>query len=243
MMLTVEQADGSALLELRLYEKLSRADYSDVLIPEIEKALESHERLRLLVIIGESFSGFELGAAWEDMKLGLSHWSGFDRIALAADQGWITGSARMLAPLMPCPVQVFPLAGADDARRWLRESLGTVHMAVLDGGALHVQLMGRLDPEVIARVEDRLGDHIRNAEGGFRLLLDLTEFDGWQGLTALSAHFSLVRQHAPLAKRVAVLGDQSWQQAAQRLAGSFNYAETRFFDAAARAEAEAWLTG
>lgn len=240
-MITVEQADGSALLELRLYEKLSRADYSDVLIPEIEKALEAHERLRLLVVIGKSFSGFELGAAWEDMKLGLSHWRGFDRIAVVAGQGWIASAARMMAPLMPCPVQIFLPDHEEEARRWLRESLGSVHMKVLDGGALMVQLMGKLDPDVIASAEERLDAHIRAADE-FRLLLDLTEFDGWQGLTALSAHFSLLRQHAPLAKRVAVLGDQSWQQVAQRLAGSFNYAETRFFDAAARAEAEAWLT-
>ena len=239
-MITIERFDEHGLLELRITGTLSKSDYDDHLLPAIDAALQHHDRLRILAVIEAGFQGFDLGAAWADMQMGLTHWRGFDRIAVVAGQGWVASAVRMMAPLMPCPVQAFLPDQEEVARRWLRESLGSVYMKVLDGGALMVQLMGTLDPDVIARAEEGLDAHIRAADE-FRLLLDLSEFDGWQGLGALGAHFKLVREHAPLAKRVAVLGDQSWQQIAQRLAGSFLYADTRFFDAGSRAEAEAWL--
>ncbi|WP_372571094.1 SpoIIAA family protein [Ruegeria jejuensis] len=239
-MISVETQMDGALLEVELSGEITAQDYDTVLISAVEKALERHDRIRLMMSFGQEFQGYDLSAAWADSKLGLSHWSGFDRIAVVTDTRWLRSSIRLAAPIMPCPVQVFDLIDAETARRWLRESLGSVHMLDLGGPCLQVKLMGKLDPEVIANAEKDLDAQIR-ARDGFRLLLDLSEFDGWQGLSALAAHFSLVREHAAIPDRVAVVGDQAWQRAAQHLMSRFLNAESHFFDVSDMEGAKAWL--
>lgn len=239
-MITIDSLDQGAQLELTLTGRVSRDDYEGILIPAIESALTDHDHLRVLVLMDKTFEGFDLGAAWADIQMGLTHWRGFDRIAVVAQAGWIQTGVRIMAPLMPCPVQLFAVTEPDAARRWLRQSLGTVHMERLASGVLQVQMMGKLDPQALARAEEGLDAHIHTT-GRFRLLLDLRQFEGWQGLSALGAHFKLIRDHAPLAEKVAVMGDKTWQHMAQRIASQFLNAETRFFDKAAHGQAETWL--
>ena len=128
----------------------------------------------------------------------------------------------------------------DDARRWLRESLGSVHLTELDGGALHAQMLGQLHARALTQAEDGIAAHLRKT-GDLRLLLDLREFDGWRGLSALVAHFKLVRENAPGADRIAVLGTRSWQEMAERVVGRLLPGKTEFFDDTQIDAAKAWL--
>ncbi|MFC3614860.1 STAS/SEC14 domain-containing protein [Lutimaribacter marinistellae] len=239
-MIAIDKQMDGALLEVEISGRLTAEEYETTLVPAVEAALAEHDRIRVVAILWQEFEGFDLGAAWADTKMGLSHWSGFDRIALVTDTGWIKGSARVFAPLMPCPVQVFELAEAEEARRWIRESLGAVHFVDLGGPGLMVQLVGKLEPAVIEAAEEDLEAEIR-ARDGFRLLLDLTEFDGWHGLSALMAHASLVRDHSGMVEKAAVVGDSAWQHMAQRVMSNFLKAETRFFDSTGIERAKKWL--
>lgn len=239
-MLTIESQMDGALLEVEMSGTITSEDYRTRLVPAIERALQSHDRVRLMMIFGAEFRGYDMSAVWADSKLGLSHWRGFDRIAVVTDTTWLANSVRLAAPILPCPALVFDLAEAETARRWLRESLGSVHLSDLGGPCLKVQLLGKLDPDVIAAAETKLEAEIR-ARDSLRLLLDLREFDGWQGLSALAAHFSLIREHAAIPEKVAVLGDATWQRAAQTIMSRFMNAETRYFDASDDSAARTWL--
>lgn len=241
MMTLTADADTNQL-ELHLSGQVTQDDYDTVLIPAIDRALEDHDGVRVLIVVDPNFTGYDLAAVWSDSKMGMTYWRGFDRVAVAADPGWITTAIHAFAPLMPCPVQVFPLAEADSARRWLRESLGAVHIRDLGGPSLQVQLIGRPDADDFTMAEGDLDARLRERDG-FHLLLDLREFDGWQGLSAISGHFSLVREHAAQVQRVALVGEHNWQKLAQRVAGRFLNAETRFFPAEEFGAAKAWLTG
>ncbi|WP_323781286.1 STAS/SEC14 domain-containing protein [Leisingera sp.] len=233
------QMDGS-LIEIRMSGRIRGEDYEATVVPAVEAALKEHDRIRVLAVVDEGFEGFDLSAAWADTKLGLGHWRGFDRCAVAADQSWVKTAIRVAAPLLPCPVQVFASDEADEARRWLRESLGAVHVTDLGGSCLQIKLMGKVDPEVYERAGRELDEKLREREG-FRLLLDLTEFDGWQGLSAMAAHFRLARTHVGLLDRAAVVGDKGWQHMAQRIAGRILDAETRFFPSDEAGSAKTWL--
>lgn len=240
-MIELLQTDAEDQLEVKFSGDVRQSDYEQVLIPAVETALAEKDRIRILAIFDADFSGFDLGAAWADTRMGLSHWRGFDRVAVATDVGWIKIAMRAFAPVAPCPVQAFSLAEAGQARRWLRESLGSVHLTDIGGAAIQVQLLGQLDPEVINAAETRLAEHI-SERGGFRLLLDLRKFDGWQGLSALGAHFNLVRTHAGHADRIAVVGDKTWQHMGQRVAKQVLNVEARFFEPAQFDAARMWLT-
>ena len=154
-------------LEIRLSGQVTQQDYDDVLIPAIENLLLDHDRMRMLCVIDEDFTGYDLDALWADGKMGLTYWRGFERIAVAADPGWIASAMRAFAPLMPCPVRIFPLKQADAARRWLRESLGAVHIRDLDGQALHVQLLGGARTRVISTMRPMIWTRFCGNATGF----------------------------------------------------------------------------
>lgn len=240
-MISVSTELEGAMIVATMSGKIQSADYEDSLVPAIERALAEHDSIRMLVIAGDDFEGYDMGAAWADTKLGLSHWRGFDRVAVATDRSWMQTAIRMASPILPCPVQVFPAMQEEDARRWLRESLGAVHIIDLGGSVIQVQLLGDVDAAAYQKAEGVLDAKIHDNDG-FRLLLDLTQFTGWQGISALSAHFSLAREHAPIAERVAILGNKNWQRLAERVGGAFLKADVRFFDEADANTAKNWLT-
>ncbi|QFT73347.1 STAS/SEC14 domain-containing protein [Ruegeria sp. THAF33] len=239
-MITVHTNSDGALIKVELSGQVTSADYADVLVPAIEAALTEHDSVRLLTIVQPEFKGYDLGAAWSDTKLGLSHWRGFDRIAVVADQGWVQTSIRLAAPILPCPVQVFELAELEAARRWMRESLGSIHVTDLEGPCVQISLLGKLDPEEYKQAERDL-DALLHDRSGFRLLIDLREFDGWQGLSALAAHFRLASRHIGQLDRAAIVGDKSWQHMAQRVASHVLGTRTQFFPSEEIENAKTWL--
>jgi hypothetical protein len=99
--------------------RVSAEDYGEVLEPAIERALASHEKLRLLYVLGETFEGYSAGAAWEDTKLGIGHWGAWERIAVVSDGEWIRNAIKAVAWMLPGDVRVFPLAARDDAIAWV----------------------------------------------------------------------------------------------------------------------------
>ncbi len=239
-MMTIHTNSDGALIEVELSGEVTSSDYNDTLIPAIEAALAEHDTVRLMAVVQPEFTGYDIGAAWSDTKLGLSHWRGFDRIAVVADQGWVQTSARFAAPIMPCPVQVFELSEIEAARRWMRESLGSIHVTDLGGPCVQISLLGKLDPDEYKKAEVNL-DGLLATKEGFRLLIDLREFDGWQGLTALAAHFRLASGHVGMLDRAAIVGDKTWQHLAQRVASHVLGARTQFFPSEDYENAKSWL--
>ncbi|WP_164661146.1 STAS/SEC14 domain-containing protein [Tropicibacter sp. Alg240-R139] len=239
-MISIEIQNDGAILEMTASGTITSSDYDKILMPAIEAALIDHDQIRLLIKVGQEFSGFDLSAVWADTKLGLSHWRGFDRIALVTDTGWAQTAAKLASPMMPCPMQTFSLEGIEEARRWLRESLGAIHVIDLGGPCVQVRLLGQVDPSEYAQATGDL-DALIDQKQGFRLLVDLTEFDGWQGLSALDAHFHLGRTHAPLLEKAAIVGNKGWQHMAQRIGNQLIKAKIQYFPEEEMDNAKAWL--
>lgn len=237
-MISVQSDDTGSILEITISGRITKADYDDVLIPAVEAALQGQEKIRLVAHVTADFEGYDLAAAWSDTRLGVSHWSGFDRVALVTDVGWIASGVRAMAFLAPCPVEVFALSQLEEARVWIRESLGSIHLTDEGNGVLHVQLMGKLDTEAYAGVDEHLDAFIRENED-FSLLLDLRDFDGWQGLSGVLQHLSLVRTRAKYPRRVAVLGNSGWQRMGERIVRRFVNAEAGWFEDPS--EAQNWV--
>ncbi len=228
------------LLEFHIAGTVTEADYRDILVPAIDAAIARHDGVRLLLTVDKDFAGYTAGAMFEDARLGLRHWRGFDRVAVVADPGWIASTIRAFSVLMPCPVMVFPRAEQDAARRWLTESLGAIHQTDLGGGVLHVQLLGKLEPAAYAGEGEDLDAFLR-ANGRIRILLDLREFDGWQGLGALAQHYALVRDHRYFVQKMAIVGTNAFERVARHLAPLFVKAEVEYFDATQFDAARQWI--
>lgn len=219
--------------------EITGADYDNTLVPAIERALDQHERIKALLVFGEDFRGYTLAAAWDDTSLGLRHWDGFERMAIVADVPWLRQAFRAVTLLLPYPVRLFAGEDGEQARRWLSESLGTIHVDH-QGDVVTVAMIGRLDPDAYARIDDDLANVFAHQQP-LRLMLDLRQFDGWLGIGALCQHLGVMRDYRTVPERVAVIGAQRWQHAAQRLLARFVNARTRYFDSDHVDHAQQWL--
>jgi hypothetical protein len=94
-------------------------DYNDVLEPAIEEARKKHDKLRLLYVLGKDFTGYSGGAMWEDGKLGMSHLTGWEKVALVSDEPWIRHTVDVLGYLIPGKVRTFSVAEEADASEWV----------------------------------------------------------------------------------------------------------------------------
>lgn len=96
-------------------------DYKTVLDPAITAALASHGSIRLLYVLGSDFEGYSGGAMWEDTKVGVSHWSKWDRIAVVTDNDRVKEGIRFFGWMVPGDVKTFALDGLADATAWVSE--------------------------------------------------------------------------------------------------------------------------
>ena len=218
---------------------ISGEEMQRLVIPSVEAALREEERIKALVVIEPDFEGISLEAAWDDTNLSLRHWDGFERVAVVTDHGWVKRATHALALLLPCPVQLFSLADETAARRWLSEALGTVHLE-RQGEVITISLIGLLDQEVYARIDDDLANLFSEVERP-RVLLDLRQFDGWLALGALRQHLGLIRDYRHRPQKLAVVSNGPLQQIAQRLINSFSKAETQTFSSSDLLAAQEWI--
>lgn len=239
-MIEIKQTERDDILEVHATAPVTDADYRDVLIPAIDEAIARSDNVRLLMVLDARISDFTLGALWDDARLGLKHWRGFDRVAVATGSQGLARAIRAIAVFLPCPVAIFGPDERDAARRWLTQSLGAVHQTDLGDGVLHIRLLGKLDQAEYAEESADLSAFIRRNDR-FRLLLDIRDFDGWQGLGAVAEHFRLVRDHAAHLDKAAIVGDAGWQKAAVAVGRRVLGKEARYFKASDLAEAKDWL--
>lgn len=98
---------------------VTRNDYDTVLVPAVEAALKSHDKVRLFYKLGPDFTSIDSGAMWEDFSIGVAHLLRWERIAVVTDVEWIERTVRVFSFLMPSGVKVFTLDHESDARAWI----------------------------------------------------------------------------------------------------------------------------
>jgi hypothetical protein len=102
--------------------KVSAEDYENVLIPAVESALRTHDRVRLLYVLGERFDGISGAATREDAKLGIEHLRGWELMAVVTDVEWISHALKAVGWIIPAKIRVFPTSELAAARDWVTSS-------------------------------------------------------------------------------------------------------------------------
>ncbi len=117
----IEQIKGmpTGTLGFRASGKVTAEDYESVLVPDVEAVFALNHKLRLLYQLGPDFDGFELGAMWDDAKLGLRHLSGWDRVAVVTDVGWVRAMVSAAGFMAPAMVELFHDSEFDAAMAWI----------------------------------------------------------------------------------------------------------------------------
>jgi len=120
MSIQLTEENGGKILVVRVSGKLAQADYAHF-VPELDRLVQKHGKIRLLFDMTD-FHGWEVGAAWEDLKLGLKHFSDIERLALVGETKWQHGMATFCKPFTRAAVRYFDHVDAAGARKWLDEA-------------------------------------------------------------------------------------------------------------------------
>jgi hypothetical protein len=120
MPIRLNEEHGGKVLAVHLSGKLVAADY-ERFVPEFDRLVEQHGRLRLLFDM-TGFRGWDAGAAWEDIKFAANHFADIERLAMVGDRKWQHGMATFCKPFTRATTRYFDHARAAEARAWLDEA-------------------------------------------------------------------------------------------------------------------------
>lgn len=117
--LEVERLDDLVFMELKAVGTLTHADYEKI-TPLIENAIEGIENPIVNVYMdGTEFEGWDLHAAWDDLKLGLRLGRKFNKIAIYGNQHWQEIMSKVGNWFVSGEVRYFE--DSLEAISWLRE--------------------------------------------------------------------------------------------------------------------------
>ena len=108
-----------SVIGIKASAEVTADDYRNVLVPAVEGTLESGGTLRLLYVIGDDVTGFSAGAAWQDTKVGLGHYTRWEKVAVCSDREWLRHSVDIFGYLIPGEVKAFTIAEEGEARNWV----------------------------------------------------------------------------------------------------------------------------
>lgn len=115
----IERTGKHFFLSLKATGKLTHDDYQ-IITPMIDSALEGiKEPIVNVFIDGSELEGWELRAAWDDLKLGLKHGREFNKIAIYGHKKWQEVASKVGSWFVSGEVRFFK--DAETAMSWLTE--------------------------------------------------------------------------------------------------------------------------
>jgi len=113
----IERINSDIFLSLKAIGKLTHQDYQST-IPVIEAALSGIQDPKInLFIDGSEFDGWDLRAAWDDLKLGLKHNREFSKVAIYGNKKWQERIAKVGSWFISGEVKFFE--DSNEALEWL----------------------------------------------------------------------------------------------------------------------------
>lgn len=108
----------SDVLAVEAKGQITHDDYRTALIPKAE-VMMAKGPIKMLYLVGEAFTGFDLEALWDDGAFGLKHWHDFSRIAVVTDHTWVRAMVSMFTPFFRGEVHLFRLSQLPAAKDWI----------------------------------------------------------------------------------------------------------------------------
>lgn len=199
--------------------------------PQLDELLDHHASVRMLIQLS-GFTGWSPGAAWEDARLAIRHYSDLDRIALVGDRRWEQWLARLARPFTTAEVRFFEPFDSEKALAWITEpSHPHIRISVEeDRRVVRLRPTGRLSSDDFIRLAEEVDPLIKKWGALNGLVIESRDFPGWESMGALVRHLSFVSDHHRSIRRIALVTDSRLGVIAENVASHFVGAEIKQFD-------------
>jgi hypothetical protein len=119
----IERVDSDLYLTLKAVGTLQHSDY-EVIVPMIDSALAGVKDAKVKVFFdGTELDGWELRAAWDDLKLGLKYGHEFKKVAILGNKRWLEMSAKIGSWFVTGDIKYFENENENETEAfdWLHE--------------------------------------------------------------------------------------------------------------------------
>lgn len=113
-----QHSDAPGVIAITVNGRLSHADYQNFQ-PTLQAQIAGAGPISLLVEL-DDFHGWDLHAAFDDLRFGMQYRADFTRIAMVGDPAWERWIALMAKPFMVGEIRCFPKEERAAARDWVR---------------------------------------------------------------------------------------------------------------------------
>jgi hypothetical protein len=86
----------------------------------MEALIDEYKIVRLYFEL-RHFKGWELAAAWEDLKFDFRHRNDFSKVAIVGDKQWEKWLTNLTKPFTKAAVRYFDVHEKDAAKQWIEE--------------------------------------------------------------------------------------------------------------------------
>ncbi|MGA8260129.1 MAG: STAS/SEC14 domain-containing protein [Arenicellales bacterium] len=241
-LLTVDSESDPRVIRATVSGRLEESDYH-ALASRVEELLKRHASLRLLVQLSE-FKGWSAGGAWEDAKLGLQHYSDFERLAVVGGRGWEEWLTHLVKPFTLADVRFFEPPDMEKALAWIAEpSHPRIKISVEeDSRVVRVHPSGRLSKDDFLRLAEEIDPLIEEWGSLNGLVIETRDFPGWESVGAFVRHMTFVSGHHKKIARIALVTDSPLGSVAEHVAGHFVSAKIKQFEPADLDVALSWAS-
>ena len=118
MLKVMPEVDG--IVEVRAGGKLTHDDYKDVLLPRLAALDLGGKKLRVLMLMDETFASWNLDSTWDLTVMEFRHRKDFDKIAVVGAPRWEDWCVKLAGLLMKGELRSFPREQLQQAKAWLK---------------------------------------------------------------------------------------------------------------------------
>lgn len=121
-MISLKPLADTNILEIQIDGAINAEEFDQV-IGQIEAAIQTHGKVKLLKQIGKiNMPPIPWSKFWDDLRFAMKHLGDFTHVAVVADQDWVRAWSRAWSPLLKAQVKAFELSEIDAARQWLQDA-------------------------------------------------------------------------------------------------------------------------
>ena len=120
-MIAIMPETESKTLVVKATEMLTSQDYEDVFIPQLKQLIDKFGKIRVVLYLDDDFTGWELGAAWDDAIFGIQHRHDFEKVAVVGDKKWVEWATKVGSYFMDGQVATYKSAEFQDAVFWANQ--------------------------------------------------------------------------------------------------------------------------
>ena len=111
---------NSEMLVLEASGEITADDYTNVLIPEMQKLIDSNGNIRCVISFDDTFTNFTFAAMVEDGLFGMKNITDFEKISILGIHNWMEKFIDMAEYIAPNILKKFEPSEMQEALDWAR---------------------------------------------------------------------------------------------------------------------------